>query len=104
MIDICYGELDMTASEYIRTTWAEYVYRQRGWHKRRSYEFEHTRLLYFGIIGPYVKKLPTWKLMTDKEVDVDAEANDYKQMIAQSRARKKTRKIKIPTDLNLVRR
>jgi len=60
------------AQDYYRMTWREYLLTVRGFSKKRSHDFEHTRAIVYNILAvnrdpkkpfPAIEKL--WPLPTD---------------------------------------
>lgn len=45
------GEMGLLPDQYIRLTWREFILMSRGYNKRRSQDFEHTRLICYHIVA-----------------------------------------------------
>lgn len=76
-------------------TWREYVLLVRGFRKKQSLEFEHTRAICYYIYAVNtdskgrVSMKNFWPLFTDREEIGQTQEEEYKEIFARERARHK---------------
>jgi hypothetical protein len=72
--------------QYTRLTWRQFVTMTRGYNKRRSLDFEHTRAICYHVVAvnrdpkkpfPTIQKF--WELPTDKD-NLPDEETEYKRL------------------------
>lgn len=78
--------MGISCSEFIAMTWRSYVLTVRGFNKKRSREFEHTRSICYHIVAvnrdpkkPFPKIEKFWPLPTDDE-NAPSEQQEYKRL------------------------